>query len=281
MSIAKILVPVTGAPRDLIALNGGYAASDLFGAHLEALFVRPDPVETMPFYGEGMSSSVVQEIMDVSKDAASKASRAARANLEKARADHGTTRGNERASLREVEGNFSEQVTLAARLSDLVVFGPVKEEDRPGLGEAFDATLIETGRPVLLVPEQPTKKLASKIAVAWNGSVASAHAISAAMPFLEKAELVEILAVKRGNAQPSPTEEVVRYLALHRIPASPRVVDGGDLPVADVLLKAAAADGECMLVAGGYGHNRLRELFVTGTTRRVVAQAAIPCFLVH
>ena len=280
MSIGKVLVPVTGATRDLVALRGALAAAVLLDAHLEALFVRPDPVETMPFYGEGMSSSVVQEIVDVSKDAAGKASRAARANLDKAK-DAASKSTDAKISYREVEGNFAEQVTLAARLSDLVVFGPLKEEDRPGLGEAFDATLYETGRPVLLVPERMPEKFTSKVALAWNGGIASAHAISAALPFLKKAASVEVLTVKQGANPPASADDLLRYLDFHGVAATPRLAEAGNLSVADTLVKAAVDAGDCMLVAGGYGHSRVRELFVTGTTRRVVAQAAIPCFLVH
>lgn len=286
---AKILVPLTGAPRDQAVLAGAFAAAKPFGAHLEALFVRPDPVEAMPFYGEGMSSAVVQEIMDVSKSAASKASRQARASLEAAarQCDAKIVERAERrgtgvtASFREVEGNFSDQVTHAARLADLVVFGPVKEEDRPGLGDAFDATLIETGRPVLLISGPAAADLSSKISIAWNGSVASAHAISAALPFLAKAGAVEILTVKRGGTAPGPTDDLVAYLRLHGISATSRVVEGAGRPIADVLLDAAKSGGSGLLVAGGYGHSRLRDLFTTGITKRVVAQAAIPCFLVH
>ena len=36
-----------------------------------------------------------------------------------------------------------------------------------------------------------------------------------------------------------------------------------------------------MLVAGGYGHSRLREMFFAGVTRHVVGQATLPLFLVH
>ena len=36
-----------------------------------------------------------------------------------------------------------------------------------------------------------------------------------------------------------------------------------------------------MLVAGGYGHSRLREMFFSGVTRHVVSHAELPLFLVH
>jgi len=288
MMFAKILVPLTGAQRDQQVLAGGLAAAGLFGSHVEALFVRPDPVEAMPFYGEGMSSAVVQEIMDVSKSAAGKAARQARIFLEAAARDGGATitenperRRDVTASFREVEGNFSDQVTLAARLADLVVFGPAKEDDRPGLSDAFDATLIETGRPVLLISGPAAADFVTKISIAWNGSVASAHAISAALPFLAKARAVDILTVKRGGTAPGPADELVAYLKLHGIVASTRTVEGAGRPIADVLLDAAKSGGSGLLVAGGYGHSRLRDLFMTGVTKRVVAHAAIPCFLVH
>jgi nucleotide-binding universal stress UspA family protein len=285
MSFAKILVPVTGADRDAAVLAGGFAAAKLFDARVEALFVRPDPVEAMPFYGEGMSSGVVQEIMDVSKDAATKASKSARSHLEAAAKANDAPVGAKpakgpSAAFSEIEGNFQTQVTLAARLADLVVFGPVRENDRPGLGEAFDATLLETGRPVLLNAGGTSCDLVSRIAVAWNGSVASAHAVSAALPFLKKAKAVDILIVGKPD-EANSAAELIDYLALHGVSAAVRTVDGGNRPVADVLLEAAKSGGAGLLVAGGYGHNRIRELFVTGTTKRVVAQTTIPCFLVH
>jgi nucleotide-binding universal stress UspA family protein len=288
MSFAKILVPLTGGDRDAGVLAGAFAAAKPFQAHVEALFVRPDPVEAMPFYGEGMSSAVAQEIMDVSKGAAKKASDAARAHLDdavrQANATSGVPQGksNETTfSYRELEGNFAAQVTFAARLADLIVFGPVRESDRPGLGEAFDTVLIQTGRPVLLISGTGVGELTSHIALAWNGGVASAHAASAAMPFLKMAGAIDILTVSRPGAAPPTSGDLIDYLKLHDVRVNSKIIDGGNQPIADVLLKASTEIGASMLVAGGYGHNRLRELFVTGTTKRVVAQAALPCFLVH
>jgi nucleotide-binding universal stress UspA family protein len=286
MSFAQILVPLTGGPRDEIVLSGAFAFAKPFQGHVVGLFVRPDPVEAMPFYGEGMSSAVVQEIMDVSKKATSEASRKALATmvsvagrLGAAIADPSPATGST-GSFREAEGAFAEQVARAATLSDVVVFGPLRENDRPGLSEAFESTLLNIGRPVLLVAQEGGVDF-SNVAIAWNGSIASAHAVSAALPLLKKTSKVEILVVKRPNTEPIETDDILTYLRLHGVEAAASFVDAADRPVADVLLDAAAGRGARMLVAGGYGHNRLRELFVTGTTRRVVAKTAIPCFLVH
>ena len=70
MAFVKILAPLTGGTHDREVLTGAISAALPFGAHVAALFVRPDPALAMPFYGEGMSGIVVQEVMDASKGTA-------------------------------------------------------------------------------------------------------------------------------------------------------------------------------------------------------------------
>ncbi|HUO89474.1 MAG TPA: universal stress protein [Rhizomicrobium sp.] len=287
-SFAKILAPLTGGARDAAVLASAFAAARPFNAHVAGLVVRPDATEALPFYGEGVSPAVMQEIADVSKRVSDEANRAARASLMAAAKEAGAEvldapelRGAPTASFAEVLGNFADQVALAARLSDLVVFGALKEGDRPGLTEAFEATLIETGRPVLLSAHAAPVSFCKKIALAWNESVASAHAVTAALPFLQCAESVEILSVRRGNDETISSAEVKAYLKLRGIVATESIVEAGSRVVGDVLLDAAAKGGAGMLVAGGYGHNRLREMFFSGVTRHVVSHAELPLFLVH
>ena len=78
MSYVKILAPLTGGSRDAIVLASAFAAAKPFNAHVVALFVRPDPAEAMPFYGEGVSGAMAQEIVDAAKEAADKAEQIAR-----------------------------------------------------------------------------------------------------------------------------------------------------------------------------------------------------------
>ncbi len=70
MAFVKILAPLTGGAHDSEVLTGAISAALPFGAHVAGLFVRPDPALAMPFYGEGMSGIVVQEVMDASKETA-------------------------------------------------------------------------------------------------------------------------------------------------------------------------------------------------------------------
>ena len=288
MSYVKILAPLTGGTRDAVVLASAFAAAKPFNAHVAALFVRPDATEAVPFFGEGVSATVVQEIADAAKVAADAAIKLARASLASAAQAAGATvvetpqkSQTFTASFREVIGNFADQVTMASRLSDLVVFGPLKEGDRPGLTEAFEATLLETGRPVLLTANPAPPTFCRKIALAWNQSVASAHAVTAALPFLKCAESVEILCVSRSKDETIDSAELKEYLALQGTSATERHVEAGSRAVGDVLLEEAIKGGAGLLVAGGYGHSRLRELFFSGVTSHVVSHAGMPLFLVH
>ena len=183
MTIRKIIAPLTGGERDRVVLASAFAAAKPFAAHVVALFVLPDPAEAMPFVGEGVSATVVQEIVDVAKEAADRAAVSARASLAAVAGaddvlllDSPQHADGPSASFRDVRGNFSDCVTAAARLSDLVVLGPLSDSDKPGLTEAFESTLVETGRPVLLTAMAPARDFDGKIALAWDGSLPCAHA---------------------------------------------------------------------------------------------------------
>lgn len=288
MAYMKILAPLTGSASDAMVLAGAFAAAAPFKAHVLALFVRPDPAEAMPFFGEGVSGAMAQEIVDTAKVAADKAANDARTALAIAAKDAGAIvidrpekRDTVSISFREVQGNFADRVTLAGRLSDLVVFGPLKQSDKPGIAEAFEATLLDTGRPVVLTGQTAPKNFARRIAIGWDGSGACARALIAAMPYLARAETIEILSVRKPNTDCESCDEAREYLALHGLTCQERVIDAGSRAIGEVLLEAASQGGADLLVLGGYGHKSLLQMFFGGVTRHVVANAELPLFLVH
>jgi len=288
VSFVKILAPLTGAPRDAAVLTSAVSMALPFGAHVRGLFVRADPALAMPFYGEAMSGLVVQEVVDASKESGDIAAGAARAALaavargaDLAMTEHCEKRDAPTISLREVMGNFADCVRQAAKLCDLVVFSAPKDDERAGLSEAIEAVLLEARRPVLLSAKPVAPGFHEHIAIGWNASVESAQAVSAALPLLERAKSVTVLAVERPDAPCADCGELSGYLSLHGVACAVETFKAGERPVADVLCERATAAGARLLVLGGYGHSRWRELFVTSTTRQAIAHADMPLFLVH
>lgn len=288
MAYVKILAPLTGGACDATILASAFAAAAPFKSHVVALFVRPDPSEAMPFLGEGVSGAMAQEIVDTAKEASDKASAEAHAAIAAAAKDFGavvTSRPEKRdtvsVSYREVQGNYADRVTVASRLSDLVVFGPLKQSDRPGMAEAFEATLLETGRPVVLTGQIAPKNFARRIAIGWDGSGACARALLAAMPYLARAESIELLSIRKPNTACESCDEARDYLALHGLSCNERMIDAGTRGIGEVLLESAAGSGANLLVLGGYGHKSLLQIFSGSVTKHVVTNAELPLFLVH
>jgi nucleotide-binding universal stress UspA family protein len=288
MAYVKILAPLTGAARDATVLAAAFAAAKPFNAHVVALFVRPDPVEAMPFFGEGVSGVMAQEIVDAAREAADKASQDARGaiavvagQLGAVLTDKPEKRDTVSISLREVDGNFATRVAEASRLSDLVVFGPLKKSDRPGLAEAFEAALLDTGRPVVLTGQTPPTNFAKRIAIGWDGSGACARALLAAMPYLARADAIDLLTIRKPNTECESCDEAREYLSMHGLSCTEKMIDAGNRSIGEVLLEAASQSGAGLLVLGGYGHSGLLQMFSTSVTQHVVAHAQFPLFLVH
>jgi nucleotide-binding universal stress UspA family protein len=161
------------------------------------------------------------------------------------------------------------------------VFGPIRENDQAGLAEAFVQVLVETDRPVLRATDEAPKSFARRIAIGWDGKTAAAQAVTAAIPYLAKADTVEILSVQRPPMRAEATEGLKEYLALQGVKCTERLIDPGHRRIGEVLLEAAGEGHADLLVVGGYGHGRLRESLIGGVTRHVIAHAGLSVFMVH
>ena len=169
-----------------------------------------------------------------------------------------------------------------ARIADLVV-ACVNDKSDP-LSSFHDVPIrlvLETGRPVLLVPATAQMKtVGQRITVAWNHSRESARAVFDALPLLRTAVSVEILAVNpRQDSATSPGEALASALSRHGVKASALVVNAASRSEGDELTAALAKHESDMLVMGCYGHSRLREMVLGGLTKYVLGRMAMPVLL--
>jgi nucleotide-binding universal stress UspA family protein len=288
MTMAKILVPLTGAKKDSTSLDTAFALGQRLGAFVDAVFVHPDPRDAIPVSDMPISAEIIQEIVDLaeaSKKAAAKAAResfsmaAARWDVRIVSAPEKSTTIT--ATYREKTGHLREILRQEACLSDLVVFPNMAGTDPDDIRHALTDVLVRYGRPILLCAESAPKSVGRAVLVGWDGGSAAAQALIAATPILEKAEAVQFACVRREASGKRPLREAKEYLSLHGIDTCETVISDPRQAIAEELLDTAAASGYDLLVCGGYGHSQTMETIFGGTTDYLITHADIPVFLAH
>jgi nucleotide-binding universal stress UspA family protein len=178
-------------------------------------------------------------------------------------------------------GTFSEM----ARCFDLSII--MQSDDYSGINNSdlIEATLFDSGRPLIVVPYIQQKGLElARVVCCWDGSRAAVRAINDALPLLRKANAVELFIVeneKTANENLIGGVEIGRHLARHDIKIEVRRTPAADIDVPNVILSHVADSSASMLVMGGYGHSRLREFVLGGATRGILSAMTVPVFLSH
>ena len=189
---------------------------------------------------------------------------------------------------RVVSGKVSETVVWLARHADLVILGQVDPTHPPPPAgrQLVEDVLMTSGRPILVVPYVGRfEAFSSKIVVGWNNSREAARAVSDAIPLLTKAAAVTILEANPMGRKPATdvatSADITRHLARHGISAETARTVIASISASDALLSYASDVSADMLVVGGYGHSRLRELMLGGVTRELLQHMTLPVLMSH
>jgi nucleotide-binding universal stress UspA family protein len=288
MTIRKLLLPLTGTAAGEAALATALQIARTWDAHLLVLHVRVDSRDVAPLAGEGLSGAMIEDMMTATEAEGQARAKAARAMFEAAMANAGIAvgdpaphRGTSRsptASFAAIAGREEDLVAQQARLADLTVV-PHTESDDTSSSEALNAVLFDSGRPVLVAPPVAPAPFGRRIALAWNGTAESAAAVTAALPWLARAEAVRILSADDYQWRGPAAADLAAYLALHDIDAEISTFKPVEKDVGAGLLAAAGEFGADMLAMGAYSHSRLRQLLLGGVTRTVLEHATLPVLM--
>jgi nucleotide-binding universal stress UspA family protein len=145
--------------------------------------------------------------------------------------------------------------------------------------EAGTADLImSAGLPLLAVP--PGTQLNTKrIVIAWKDTRETRRAVWDALPLLKHAEEVRVLHFASG---PAPElSNVVERLRLQSVRVEAEMRQSTGPSVGGDLLAAADVMGAGLIVAGAYGHSRLREWALGGVTQDLLTRSNIPVLFSH
>jgi nucleotide-binding universal stress UspA family protein len=267
------LSPAAGARMRLAARLANAQGAHLIGTALTGVsrFVIPEGMEL------GGASIAAQY-----EQAHREASQALEMFEAVARAE-GVSSYEQRLANDDVDGGMA----LQARYSDLVIAGQT-DRSLAVPGSRYDLpeyVLLNSPRPVLITPYAGCPgELAAHALLAWDASQEAARAATLALPLLKAAQQVTVV-VFNGHHDPErfgerPGADIALYLARHGVRAEvlrqPLNIDVGN-----GLLSLAADINAGVLVMGGYGHARYRELLLGGATATVLQSMTIPVLMAH
>jgi nucleotide-binding universal stress UspA family protein len=189
--------------------------------------------------------------------------------------------------VRLVDGESVDAVVHHGRASDLIIVGQTGRE-APGdivARSLPQQVMLRSGRPVLIVPGAGDfPEIGRNVLVAWDGTRESAVALRDALRLLDKTSRVTLVSLRKAN-EPEDLgrlylAQTIDWLLRYGIRATARQYMT-TIGVADSLLSCAASMGADLVVMGGYGHTRVRELVIGGVTHEILAHMTVPVLMAH
>ncbi|QOF76135.1 universal stress protein [Variovorax sp. 38R] len=274
-TLRSILVHLDGTDRAEVRLRLAHRLAAMHESALTTLFaVSPSVLAVPPMMGGLPPMSTAGEI---DRDHRAHAA----AVFERLLQDHAS-----RSDWLELRGEpVIESFIRCALTCDLMVLGQRNPRDTAGFdvpGDFVEAVVLGSGKPALVIPfAGRVSPSPPKVLLAWRATRESAHALSTAMPLLQAAQEVHLVASSDSGDPVSPVSRLRDYLRLHGINQTleHRSLEGRHQ--GEALLSLAGEVGAGLIVMGAYGHSRARELFLGGVTRTVLESATVPVWMAH
>jgi nucleotide-binding universal stress UspA family protein len=179
-------------------------------------------------------------------------------------------------------------ISRRAHATDLIVVGQTDPENPlPAVGRTLiEDVLMTAGRPLLIIPYAGRfTTVGTNALVGWTPTRESARAVHDALPVLAKGAKMLVLTVestKGGELEVLPTADIAEHLSRHALDVSAaRTVVSDGLSPADALLDYASDMQADLLIVGGYGHSRTREMIMGGVTRDLLRHMTVPVLMSH
>lgn len=273
-----VIVHLDGTTEDEFRLAHAEAIAARFKAHLTGLYTNPLP--DIGLYAGEFGGTVIGEI----SDAARRQGDAVQARLRRrfARLDV----GNELRRLENIPVLLDGEVANEARWADLFVASPpYGAAELQRWGATIERVMMDGAHAVYFVPQGIKQRRDLRtVVVGWVNTREAARAVAEAMPLLATAKTVHLVSVREpGRGRMGGAEamaDIAAHLDRHGIDTTISVLPDTAAPAAVLLAEAHRISAD-LIVAGAYGHTRLREWIFGGTTYDLLRGSDLPILMAH
>ena len=274
--IKDVIVKLEQQARDP-AQDFSISVAKTLGAHLAgvALAFVPEVLSRFPQLPRDMLAEIVTHSENAAQAAIDRFDAAARQSEV----------SREQRMLKATEAEAPSVLATFARRFDLSVLMQ-SEPNVVNNDDMIETSLLESGRPLVVVPYIQREGLQlNRVICCWDGSRAATRAINDALPLLVRAGTIDLLIVLNEKTGSEEQEihgiELEKHLARHDVKVEIETTRAADIDVTDAILSYAADRSGTLIVMGGYGHSRLREIILGGATRDMLKSMTVPIFMSH
>lgn len=270
-----ILLHLDGSPSTRRRLLAAHEAAEAFDAQVTALYAVAPWLALYPAaLGTGTVGPIPSEI-DLERRLRTKAV------FDEVAASHPRLHWEEWVAL-----DAPREFARRALCADLLVLGQHGENDatQDVVPPDFVASVVvDSGRPALVVPHSTdVQAIGRTVLVAWKPTREATRAVTAALPWLQRAARVHVVVGEPAvDGNPPPGAALDRWLRTHGVAATLHQLGNPSNDVADPLLSMACDLDADLLVMGCYGHSRAREWLLGGTTRTLLKSMTLPVLMAH
>jgi nucleotide-binding universal stress UspA family protein len=282
--IRTILVPLTTELLSDALLDAALLVAKGLNGHIRALFIQPHPDAAFAYLPDViLAAGVTREVIERETLEAAAAAKERFVGWRK-RNDVPDTAGVRLdscfASWSERFGDIETVVARFGRVSDLIVVPGPFSSSMQGQ-RCFDAAVFESGRPTLVIGEKLPFAISDHVMIAWNGSLEASRAVLGATPLLHLAGRVSIFAAPQYESDGVDAADLAESLSWHGIRAHQVPGPRDESFTGAALVSAAVEQQATMIVMGAYTHSRLRQSFLGGVTKHLLAHAPVPLLMSH
>ncbi len=282
--IKIILVPLDGSERSAAVLDTAVIIAKRFDGHIKVVHVREKGSE--PFLFSGMPESMREQVMKMNNQQLDEVTSKVREQFNSFCKQHkvkvtkkpSSAKGVS-ASLHLLEGSAGVVLDHESRLVDVIAMSRPAEHriGGRGVGDLHESLMMNSGRPVLIVPPDWKARRVEHAAIGWNDSVEASRALAITLPWLTQMKKVTVIVSKKREAG---VDDVVDYLKRHGCKADYHVISSGG-NVGKKMLAACKEIGAEFLVVGGFSHTRTRQRLFGGVTSHLLASTDIITVMAH
>lgn len=176
-------------------------------------------------------------------------------------------------------GSPNKLFSIVGPVTDLIVVSRPADANGKKAKKFMLTALLNSSKPVLVLPQQATEQLGKNICIAWNQSPESAKAVAAALPILQQAKNVNIVTNGVQNKVGPKARHLQHYLTMHGINSDHiQCNESNDVAALCSAFEQSQSD---LMVMGAYSRSRLSQIIFGGVTEHMLYKADIPVLMLH